>query len=132
VLSHLSVQGASSDAESLCSLVSVALGLLEDLEDKVSLAVLKGGGICLGPAKGVFDVLGEITCFDHLPFCQNHRMLYDIPELPDITRPVIVKKDLMTSSEKPLTALLLAAAWSSRKCLQAEGYREAGREEGHH
>jgi len=82
VLSHLSVQGASGNAQCLCSLVFVALGLLEHLEDKVSLGVLKGGGICLGPGKGVFDVLGEITCFDHLPFGQDHRMLYDILELP--------------------------------------------------
>ena len=82
VFSQLTIQGASGNAQCLCSLVFVALGLLEHLEDKVSLGVLKGGGICLGPGKGVFDVLGEITCFDHLPFGQDHRMPYDILELP--------------------------------------------------
>ena len=41
MLSHLSVQGTSGNAQCLCGLVFVALGLLEHLEDNVFLAVLK-------------------------------------------------------------------------------------------
>src|ERR1041385_5120909 len=95
VLLELLVEGLAGDAQDRRRPGLVPLGLGEDAEDVLPLHL--GEGLQPegeGASAGLPDVRRQVGGGDLLPVSEDDRLLEDVPELPDVPRPVVLPPGL--------------------------------------